>query len=291
MAVEMSRAPICLIVLLIWLLVPIAAIAGQESGQDASQPAEKDAIPLGVIRPELLATAYSGTEKFRYEVAYTGGMKLGELHLEIRPLAKKGAYELHALVTTEGGAFNAIYPIHDIHVTRVYGPERLPYRYEVWQKEGRSYQAHRLTLYHQRKGTIEYRKNDEALILYEVAGKIHNEFSSFFSSRLMPFVVGESFMVPTFADKKRNEVEVRVNAREHLADTILGPVDTFEITPIMKFKGLYDKQGDTRIWYTDDECRVPVRINAKIVIGSLTSTLIGYENPACPRHAQAVQAH
>lgn len=286
MATELRPAWFCLLAVLVWLIAPSVATSGEVAG---ILP-EKPDIPLGVIRPDLLKTAYAGTEKFRYEVAYTGGMKLGELHLEIKPLAKKGAYELHALVTTEGGTFNAIYPIHDIHVTWVYGPERLPYRYEVWQKEGRSYEAHRLTRYHQKSGKIDYRKNDEAPVVYAVTDKVHNEFSSFFSSRLMPFAVGQSFIVRTFADKKLNEVEVRVKERVHLAETILGPVDAFEITPIMKFKGLYDKQGDTRIWYTDDECRVPVKINAKIVIGSLTSTLISYENPACPRYTKAVQA-
>ena len=40
-------------------------------------------------------------------------------------------------------------------------------------------------------------------------------------------------------------------------------------------------RGDTVIWYTDDDCRVPVRINSKIIIGSLTAELTAYENPAC----------
>jgi hypothetical protein len=66
--------------------------------------------------------------------------------------------------------------------------------------------------------------------------------------------------------------------------TLLGPVTTMEIMPIMTFKGLYEKKGDTVIWYTNDECRVPVRINSKIVIGSLTADLAAYDNPACKRY-------
>jgi len=54
----------------------------------------------------------------------------------------------------------------------------------------------------------------------------------------------------------------------------------------MTFKGLYDKKGDTVIWYTDDECRVPVLINSKIVIGSLTATLAVYQNSACTLYDQ-----
>jgi hypothetical protein len=49
----------------------------------------------------------------------------------------------------------------------------------------------------------------------------------------------------------------------------------------MDFKGLYDKSGNTVIYLTDDSCRVPVRIQSKILIGSLTAELIDYSNPVC----------
>jgi hypothetical protein len=52
----------------------------------------------------------------------------------------------------------------------------------------------------------------------------------------------------------------------------------------MKFKGLYDKRGDTVIWYTDDECRVPVKVVSKLMIGSLTAELTESENAACTRY-------
>jgi hypothetical protein len=34
----------------------------------------------------------------------------------------------------------------------------------------------------------------------------------------------------------------------------------------------------------EGECRVPVRINTKLIIGSLTADLAEYENPACTRY-------
>ena len=52
--------------------------------------------------------------------------------------------------------------------------------------------------------------------------------------------------------------------------------------PKMKFKGLYDKDGDTVFWLTDDACRVPVKIDSKILIGSLVAELVDYSNPVCP---------
>ncbi len=69
----------------------------------------------------------------------------------------------------------------------------------------------------------------------------------------------------------------------HFEETLLGPVNVIEVLPRMSFKGLYDKSGDTVIWFTDDACRVPVRIRSKILIGSLTAELVAYHGTSCDR--------
>ena len=153
------------------------------------------------------------------------------------------------------------------------------------RKRGRSYTAHRVTKYEQTQGKVIYKKDGDPAEEFDIKGTTYNEFSSFFGSRVMPLEVNKPFKVPTFADDKRNEVVVEPMRKTHLDDTVIGPVDTIVVMPILTFKGLYDKQGDTVIWYTDDECRVPVLINSKIAIGSLTSKLVYYSNPACEKYS------
>ncbi len=255
------------------------------SADTASSVIAAPVPPSGVIESQLLPIGYSGHEKLVYDVSWTGGIKIGELRLNVNatPGIEDG-YEIRAAVSTVNGAMNLIYPIEDLHVTKVKGPERLPYHYEVWQREGYKYRAHRVIEYDQQKGYIRYMKNDRLEGEYHVDGQTNNEFSSFFNSRLMPFIVGGRFVVPTFADKKRVNVVVHAVTKKKIEQTIIGPVMTVAIMPVLSFKGLYDKQGDTVIWYTDDECRVPVRINSKIIIGSLTAELKEYDNPACTRY-------
>ncbi len=248
-----------------------------------------EGIPFGVIDTNLIKTCYAGNEKFRYDISYTGGLKLGELYLSVDPTDEvEDGYIIHSRVTTDNGMFSKIYPIEDVHVTRVRGPQRLPYHYEVWQKEGYSYESHRVFKYKQKRGRILYQHNDKPVETFQVKTPIQNEFSSFFASRLMSFVAGEPFLVPTFADEKRNEVVVMVRGTELVKKTILGDVDTMVVEPIMEFSGLYDKRGDTVIWYSNDECRVPVQVNSKLVIGSLTARLVSYRNPACPSYDGAI---
>lgn len=248
-------------------------------------------IHYGIIDKNLIATAYSGGESFRFDISYTGGFKLRELHLKLSKCEtddREDCFVLHARITTDDGLFSAIYPIEDRHVTHVSGAERLPYHYEVWQKEGYNYEAHRVVRYDQQKGRVLYKLNDGPVEIYDVGKRIQNEFSSFFASRVMPLIPGQPFIVPTFADDRRNEVVVMVREKEILEKTVLGNVTAVVVEPIMKFSGLYDKRGDTVIWYSDDECRVPVKVNSKLIIGSLTADLVAYNNKACPRYDGAI---
>ncbi|MDO9042387.1 MAG: DUF3108 domain-containing protein [Desulfocapsaceae bacterium] len=257
----------CALVLFMWTINGIAA----------------ETPPLGVADPALLSSAYGGDETFLYDVSWTGGIKIGELSLQIRRTAsEQELFEIHARVT-DYGVFRFFYPVDDTFVTLVQGPERLPVRYEVEQKEGRGYKAHRLTLYDQKRGLARYRKNEEPEQQFVMAGKAHNEFSSFFFTRVLPFAPDTSVIVPTFADEKRHEVVVTPREWTHFEETLLGPVNVVEVLPRMTFKGLYDKSGDTVIWFTDDACRVPVRIRSKILIGSLTAELVAYHGTSCGR--------
>jgi hypothetical protein len=266
----------------IFLVVLLLDVAAASADNNDATAIDAPALPIGVIDPQLLAVGYSGNEKLVYDVSWSGGLKIGELHLEVNVLPEvEDGYEIRAFVTTKNGALNLIYPIEDLHVTKVRGPNRLPYHYEIWQKEGYNYRAHRVFEYDQNSGYIRYLKNEKVQSEYRISGETNNEFSSFFNSRLMAFDIGGQFVVPTFADKRKVDVVVHAVARKKFEDTIIGSVSTVEIMPVLIFEGLYEKKGDTVIWYTDDECRIPVRINSKITIGSLTAKLTEYENSAC----------
>lgn len=237
----------------------------------------------GIPDPALLASAYDADETFCYDISWSGGLKIGELVLRIsKKEGEQDHFEIHARVKAFG-AFRFIYPVDDTFVTEVAGQERLPVRYEVEQNEGFGYRARRLTVYDQDKGLVRYRKNEEPEKEFTVAGKVHNEFSSFFFTRVLPFSTEISLVVPTFADEKRHEVAVTANDWITVEDSLLGPVKVIAVLPRMTFKGLYDKTGDTVIWLTDDACRVPIRISSKILVGSLVAELVAYHGRSCGR--------
>jgi hypothetical protein len=42
----------------------------------------------------------------------------------------------------------------------------------------------------------------------------------------------------------------------------------------MPFQGVFLNQGNIRVWFTNDERRIPVRMKAKVIIGSIVADLV-----------------
>lgn len=240
------------------------------------------ASSLGVnlaLDPKAKEVVYSGQEQLHFSVSWSGGVKIGDLYLTTSPAPSGDGLLLTARVE-DYGIFKLIYPVQDTFHTFIRGPQHLPYRYEVEQLERRK-TVHRLTLYDQQGLQVLYQKNKEPVRSYVIEGSVYNEFSSFFITRALDLFAQGRHIIPTFVDEKRHQVPVRILGRVN-KKSMFGPVQTVQIQPLMNFKGLYDKDGDTVFWLTDDVCRVPVEISSKILIGSLIATLVDYTNPACP---------
>jgi hypothetical protein len=152
----------------------------------------------------------------------------------------------------------------------------------VVQKEGFGRETTRMTRYDQTDGLVWYRKNKNAEERYETVAPVYNEFALFHMARALILQEGETAVVPTFVDKKRHEVQVSLVQREQ-RQTLFGEKTTMKVHPKMQFKGMYEKSGDSVLWLTDDQCRVPVEVHSKIVIGTLVAELVDYANSACPK--------
>lgn len=221
---------------------------------------------------------YSGMERMHFAISWSGGVKIGDLILTVTPNPAGEGLVIRARVR-DYGLFRFFYPVNDTFTTLVQGPLKLPSRYEVQQQEGNR-KVQRLTLYDQERFQARYRKHRNPLTLYQLTGPAYNEFSAFFITRALRLKKEEQQLIPSFVDKEHHKVAVRVLGKEQ-KKTIFGPRNTLKVMPEMPFKGLYDKDGDTVFWLTDDACRIPVEIRAKILIGSLVAKLEEYANPAC----------
>lgn len=244
----------------------------------AASPKVQDAS-LPALEPGVADIIFSGTERLHYAVSWSGGVKIGDVWLEItRDPKVADTFSITAIVRSSG-ALSLFYPIDDSFRCLIYGPMWLPERYEVHQQEG-SRDIRRLTTFDQKNKLVRYRKNQEPWRKFSMGGKVYNEISAFIITRALKHRVGVTHIVPTFAERQYHQVQVACTKKEY-KKTILGRKNTLKVLPRLPFKGVYSKEGETVLYITDDLCRVPVELHAKIPVGSLVAELVEYKNPAC----------
>lgn len=107
-----------------------------------------------------------------------------------------------------------------------------------------------------------------------ISKRTFDPLSCFFYIRSIPLTVGTSTFIDIFDGKKLWNTEVQIVRRE----TIKIPLGTFKtilVKPLLKSEGIFARTGDMHIWITDDERRIPIRMKSKVVVGSISVTLVG----------------
>lgn len=95
--------------------------------------------------------------------------------------------------------------------------------------------------------------------------------TAFYDLRRQPMHVGDKIRIPVNDGSKTHEVIVDVQALEQI-QTPLGKRYAFRLEP-RALGDLYKKKGRMLIWISDDAERLPLRIKAMMLIGTITGTL------------------
>jgi hypothetical protein len=262
-----------------------------EVGPPAGE-ASTDGLP-GLRPPAFYLTG----ERLTYSVAWLG-IQAGEATLEARGLGlEEGAY-VYRFVTTARTRppVSAIFRVEDRSESWVDAAGFHSRRFSKHLREG-GYRHNSVTTFDLGSRSAIYDSIDfgrvprEVTALQEVLrvtgfrretfalpGPVQDELSGLYAVRALPLEVGRAVILPTFANKKLWDLEVRVLGREAL-ETVLGPVETLVVEPRLKFEGLFQRKGRVLIWLTDDEDRVPVRMESEVRVGAFVATLVRRELP------------
>lgn len=215
-------------------------------------------------------------ERFTYDLHW-GIVKAGGAIQEIREESGK------VLVTSR--AFSAdwlsgIYPVDnrvESHLSKdqsVILGKVLDFRLRT--REGRRVKDRQVTFDHAR-GVAHYRDHlkRESLEIQITPGA-RDVYSAFQFLRTLPLQVGKPVYLDVVDSRRLWRVEVRVLRKERLK-TVLGTVDTIVVNPMVQSEGIFEKTGAIHIWLTDDGRRIPVKMQTKVMIGSITATLVKAE--------------
>ncbi len=156
--------------------------------------------------------------------------------------------------------------------------------FDVEQHENR-YHSIKQTRFDWQRNQVRYTQKGETTV-YDVPAGHLSVVDAFLLTRTMPLQPGDEFRIPVFDSRKRYQVLVRVlNKRPMLRVPWGGVVPCVILEPKLKTEGIFSSKGTMKIWVTDDERHIPVKVVAKIRFGHIVGTLEAYDGPAFIRQA------
>jgi hypothetical protein len=128
-------------------------------------------------------------------------------------------------------------------------------------------------VFHQQEGLVMAARGGTTESLPIPAGTQDIMSCLYYTRAVLPPNPGASLKMNVYHDKKNRPVEVRVEAIETIEGT-WGKAETVRVLVIMPFHGLFMNQGNIRVWVTNDARKTPVRMKAKVVLGSIVADLV-----------------
>lgn len=128
-------------------------------------------------------------------------------------------------------------------------------------------------VFHQKEGLVTAVREGTIESLPIPAGTQDIISCLYYTRMVLPPEPGASLKMNVYHDRKNRPVEVRVEGIETIAGA-WGKTETVRVLVMMPFHGLFMNQGNIRVWVTNDERKTPLRMKAKVVLGSIVADLV-----------------
>lgn len=226
-------------------------------------------------------------EKLSYDVSYFG-VSAGQFVVESLPhktIAGREVYHIKGTAETSK-VFNLFYRLNDTVETFVDFQGFFSHRFHIVLDESKQ-SRDALELYDAEKAQTFYwnrwnRKEGftETKEFDPIPRFSQDSLSVLYYLRVAPMPDGAVISVPVVSEGKTGEWVVTVMRRE-MMHTPMGKMMTIVVKPETRYQGVLKKQGDSFLWLTDDDRRIPIRLEAKVKVGTVVANLTDF-TPGTP---------
>jgi Protein of unknown function (DUF3108) len=229
-----------------------------------------------------LSLPFIAGERFSYDLTWLA-MRAGTATMAVQDHeAGEGRPQIQlSLVARSSPVVTKFYPVDNRVVSTVDVEPFLPRHMTFVRREGKRSNDFDYTFHHH-EGTVTAVKDGQVAEL-PIPSDAQDALSClYYVRKVLPMVPGAALSMAVHHDNKNYKLEVRVEALEMLKGS-WGKQQTARVLVIMPFQGIFLNEGNIRVWFTTDEHRVPVRMKAKVVVGSIVAELMeGYRGQGSP---------
>jgi uncharacterized protein DUF3108 len=239
----------------------VALIAPHGARAEGSRPLGDTALPL----PER--------EHLEYSIEF-GVIKAGRATMTMERTGAPGDSLVELTSRAQSSSFFAkFYPVDDVVRSVVHEGTFLPVRFEKRLSEG-DYRSYESFHFDRERNRAVYSTGDTVA----VPERTRDVLSAFYDVRRHALAPGTSLTFPNHSSKKTSVIEIKVLGHETV-DTRVGRFRCIKVQPVMARGGLFKNEGRIWVWFTDDDKRIPVKMESKLAFGAITAEIEKIERP------------
>jgi Protein of unknown function (DUF3108) len=175
---------------------------------------------------------------------------------------------------SSGSAFDWVFRVRDRYETFMDVDGIFPWRFEQHVREG-SYSKDYDANFDPEAQTAETSDGKE----FKTPEYVHDIVSAFYYVRTQDLTrsrKGDVIHLQNFFGGETHPLDVRVLGHQQV-ETDVGTFECSVIEPMVVQGGLFKSEGTIKIWLTDDDNHMPVKMSSKILIGEIEAKLVKYE--------------
>lgn len=224
-------------------------------------------------------SAFESGESFKFQISY-GFINAGIATLNLTSSSYNGKNVFHAKgygYTT--GITKKLFRVEDDYQSYFDKNTGKPYRFIRKIDEG-GYKKNQEGFFdHDKKNVLikDYKNNNQNT--FGITNNVQDIVSSFYFLRNHPKIntlkKGESIEIDMFFDDEIYKFKLKFLGKEEIK-TKFGKINALKFRPYVQSGRVFKEKESLTVWISDDENKIPLKIQASLLVGSLKAELINY---------------
>lgn len=217
-------------------------------------------------------------EVLKYRMHY-GFINAGEILMQVLNENKQigGRNTLHVVgLGYTYSSFDWIFMVRDKYESYIDEQAMVPWLFIRRVNEG-GYKIEQNEIFNHYKNMM-----DKDGTKYDVPDNVQDMTSAFYFARTIDFSnakEGDVFEFPCFVDDQVWPLKIKYIGKETIKSDI-GKIRCIKFHPVVQKGRIFKKEEDMNAWISDDKNRIPIRAEAKILVGSIKMDLMEYSGLA-----------
>jgi Protein of unknown function (DUF3108) len=245
--------------------------AGAASGTSSDASSDTSSTPGGDARTRA-AIPFGVGERSSYEVKF-GPLRVGTASMEVVGTEQvRGREAFHTVFRVKGGTF--FYKVDDRFESWMDTSSLASLRFHQDQNEGTRERERKYEIFPEREAYVEQGKPEKQSVKDPL-----DDGSFIYFIRTVPLEVGKTYEFHRYFRPDRNPVIIKVLRREKVT-VPAGTFNAIVVQPQINTKGIFSKNGNAQIWFSDDTNHVMLQMKSNLSFGSLNLFLTSHRPAA-----------